>query len=386
MMQPAEKAEHNAAGLAVLVASYCAVSSTLLIINKAALIYYPFPNMVLFLQLASSALVAFLIEVKQGTAETVLTWDNIAASIPVSVSFFLGVFTSINALKHINVDTMIVVKTCTPVMVAVAEWGFRDYALPGPRTWLSLVAVVVSTTASLSMHISDITAAGAAWVGIWFVVVVFNMIYSAHYASTVKLTANGRVLCENLISCFPVATAVVAWEVMKPEILDGLLSPGGWWVALSCLVGFGMSWFGWALRQEVSALTYTVIGVLNKLFTVAMNHSIWDRHGSVSSSALLCLGIMAGAFYKPPFPSSTKRQPWQKAVGLCIAALALLAMVSTGVMLGKSVEGNVGITALLADADVTLKATPTTATERSLLHEITPLRLGALPIIWHNQS
>jgi hypothetical protein len=338
-MADADKAERKKAKLAVLVASYCAVSSTLLIINKAALVYYPYPNMVLLLQLASSALVAFLIEVKHGTAETVLTWDNIAASVPVSASFFLGVFTSINALKHINVDTMIVVKTCTPVMVAVAEWGFRDYALPEPRTWLSLVAVVVSTTASLSMHISDITAAGAVWVAIWFVVVVFNMIYSAHYASTVKLTANGRVLCENLISCFPVATVVLAWEAMKPGILDGLLSFGGWWVALSCLVGFGMSWFGWALRQNVSALTYTVIGVLNKLFTVAMNHSIWDRHGSVSSSGLLCMGIMAGAFYRPPLPSISKRRRLQKIAGLCMAALALATMVLTGVVLGNFISG-----------------------------------------------
>jgi len=337
-MQPAEKAERKTARLAVLVASYRAVSSTLLIINKAALVYYPYPNMVLLLQLASSALVAFFIEASQGTAETVLTWDNIAASIPVSISFFLGVFTSINALKHINVATMIVVKTCTPVMVAVAEWGFRDYSLPEPRTWLSLVAVVVSTTASLSMTISDVTAAGAVWVSIWFVVVVFNMIYSAHYANTVKLTANGRVLCENLISCFPVATAVLAWEAMKPGILDGLLSAGGWWVAVSCLVGFGMSWFGWALRQEVSALTYTVIGVLNKLFTVAMNHTIWDRHGSVSSSGLLCLGIMAGAFYRPPLPSTTQRNKWQKVAGICVASLALAVMVTVGIVVGGYIE------------------------------------------------
>ena len=71
--------------------------------------------------------------------------DKIKTSIPVVVCFFAGIFTNMNALQHVNVDAMIVFKTCTPLAVAAGQWLFMSYELPGARTWASMLTVVLST-------------------------------------------------------------------------------------------------------------------------------------------------------------------------------------------------------------------------------------------------
>lgn len=330
---------------------YSIISATLLIINKAAVVRFPYPNTVLLLQLASSAAFAALLG-KLGLAEVdELSWSNIAASIPVSVSFFLGVFTSINALHHVNVDTMIVLKTATPIMVAVGEWLCLSYAMPSLQTWVALSCVVMTTAASLSMQFSGITTTGLVWVVSWFTVVVFNMVYSSYYVQTVKLTAMGRVLCENLIAAVPAAALAAVWE-WSPQVLPALWSSGGLVVLVSCLFGFGMSWFGWALRQEVSALTYTVVGVLTKLITVVLNATMWDRHGPAGSSFLLALGICASSLYQqPPKLPKQKRGLHQRLAGILAGLVGTLLLVRAGLALGARLYGQPVVVTL----DTTLK-------------------------------
>jgi GDP-mannose transporter len=323
-----------------LVLMFCSMSSTLLIINKAAMVKFPYPNAILFLQLATSSLMAHGIEVAGGERSS-FTRRNLLLSLPVSISFFLGVSTSMNALRHINVDTMIVVKTCTPMLVAVAEWLFRDYDLPSSRTWVSLAAVVVSTSAAFSMHLTSLTAPGAAWILAWLISVVFNFVYSSVFVTAVKMSANGRVLCENAIAAAFAALPTLALEVPSMQ-LAGLWGSGGGLVLLSCLVGFGMSWFGWALREEVTALTYSVIGVVNKLFTVVANHIVWARHGPLSSSVLLALGITTAALYRQPAKlteaAAAARTRRQRSITAAAGVLAVVFMVGTGLVLGRALS------------------------------------------------
>jgi GDP-mannose transporter len=337
--RPAKPARSSSRVLA-LVLLFCSMSSTLLIINKAAMVKFPYPNAILFLQLATSSLMAHGIELAGGERSS-FTRRNLMLSLPVSISFFLGVSTSMNALRHINVDTMIVVKTCTPMLVAVAEWLFRDYELPSSRTWVSLAAVVVSTSAAFSMHLTSITAPGAAWILAWLVSVVFNFVYSSVFVTAVKMSANGRVLCENAIAAAFAAVPTLALEAPGMQ-LAGLWGSGGALVVLSCVVGFGMSWFGWALREEVTALTYSVIGVVNKLFTVVANHMLWARHGPLSSSVLLALGITTAALYRQPAKlteaAAAARSHRRRSITAAAGILAVVVMVGTGLLLGRVIS------------------------------------------------
>ena len=64
-------------------------------------------------------------------------------------------------------------------------------------------------------------------------------------------------------------------------------------LVLSCVLGTGMSWFGLQARLLLSPTTYSVVGVLCKVFTIVINLLVWDR-ASKSSHALLCVALVLG--------------------------------------------------------------------------------------------
>ena len=69
-------------------------------------------------------------------------------------------------------------------------------------------------------------------------------------------------------------------------------------ILLSCVVGVGISYAGFNLRNLVSATSFTVIGVLCKLFSVLLNVLIWDKHANPLGITALCISIFAGTFYQ----------------------------------------------------------------------------------------
>jgi GDP-mannose transporter len=77
-------------------------------------------------------------------------------------------------------------------------------------------------------------------------------------------------------------------------------------VALSCLFGLAISFFGFAARKAISATAFTVTGVVNKLLTVVINVVIWDKHASFSGSVCLLFTIVGGVLYQQSTTSSNK--------------------------------------------------------------------------------
>ena len=48
----------------------------------------------------------------------------------------------------------------------------------------------------------------------------------------------------------------------------------------------------------VSAATYTLVGVVNKFFTVLLNVFLWDKHSSPAGLIAVCICLGAGFFYQ----------------------------------------------------------------------------------------
>lgn len=55
---------------------------------------------------------------------------------------------------------------------------------------------------------------------------------------------------------------------------------------------------GWLCRSMVSATTFTLVGVVNKLLTVLLNVAIWDKHSTPSGLFAVCICLLAGMFYQ----------------------------------------------------------------------------------------
>jgi GDP-mannose transporter len=59
-----------------------------------------------------------------------------------------------------------------------------------------------------------------------------------------------------------------------------------------------LSYAGFNLRKQVTATSFTVIGVLCKVASVLLNIFIWDKHANAVGIAALCICILAGTFYQ----------------------------------------------------------------------------------------
>merc|ERR1712187_637326 len=69
-------------------------------------------------------------------------------------------------------------------------------------------------------------------------------------------------------------------------------------VLLSCVVGIAISYAGFNLRKLVSATSFTVVGVVCKLFTVLINDAIWSQHSNAVGHVGLLICIVAGFLYE----------------------------------------------------------------------------------------
>jgi hypothetical protein len=71
-------------------------------------------------------------------------------------------------------------------------------------------------------------------------------------------------------------------------------------VATSCVAGVWMSFAGFALRESVSATTFTFVGVVCKFATVLANQLVWTHHGSTTGALVLCASIVLSTIYVAP--------------------------------------------------------------------------------------
>ncbi|PHU15514.1 GDP-mannose transporter GONST3 [Capsicum chinense] len=76
-------------------------------------------------------------------------------------------------------------------------------------------------------------------------------------------------------------------------------------VALSCLFGLAISFFGFCCRREISATGFTVLGIVNKLLTVVINLVIWDKHSKLIGTVGLLICMSGGVMYQ----QSTSNKP-----------------------------------------------------------------------------
>ena len=77
------------------------------------------------------------------------------------------------------------------------------------------------------------------------------------------------------------------------------LSPLGFrWLLLSCVIGVGISYTGWRLKDLVSATTFTLVGVLNKMATIALSALAFPGTASMQGCAALVACITFGLAYK----------------------------------------------------------------------------------------
>ncbi|KAK4436380.1 GDP-mannose transporter GONST3 [Sesamum alatum] len=291
-------------------AGYCLSASLLSIINKWAVMKFPYPGALTALQYFTSAvgvlICGWLKLLEHDKLDLLTLWQFL----PAAVIFYLSLFTNSELLLHANVDTFIVFRSAVPIFVAIGETLYLHQPWPALKTWLSLATIFAG---SVLYVITDyqFTLTAYSWALAYLVSMSIDFVYIKHVVMTIGLNTWGLVLYNNLeaLLLFPLELLIMG-ELKKIE--HEISDESDWHsfqvvlpVGLSCLFGLAISFFGFSCRRAISATGFTVLGIVNKLLTVVINLVIWDKHSTFLGTVglLICMG--GGILYQ----QSTSNKP-----------------------------------------------------------------------------
>lgn len=287
-----------------LVIGYALCSSLLAVINKFAITKFNYPGLLTALQYLTSALGVWILGKLGFLHHDPFTIDIAKKFLPAAFVFFLAIFTNTNLLRHANVDTFIVFRSCTPLLVALADTTFRKQPLPSKLTFVSLLIILGGAVGYVATD-SAFTLTAYSWAFVYLVTITTEMVYIKHMVTNLGLNTWGFVFYNNLLSLM---MAPVLWILTGEyaEVFDAWTSSAGdrfnstvfFAVSLSCVFGLMISFFGFAARKAVSATAFTVTGVVNKFLTVVINVMIWDKHASPFGLVCLLFTLSGGVLYQ----------------------------------------------------------------------------------------
>lgn len=301
------KGESSQFGTIFVVVGYGLCSSLLAVINKYAITYFPFPGLLTALQYATSVAGVWLAGKTGLIQHDPFVWSTAKKFLPAAFVFYLAIFTNTNLLKHANVDTFIVFRSSTPLLVALADSLFRKQALPSVYTFASLI-VILAGAVGYVLTDSTFTVTAYSWAFAYLITICTEMVYIKHMVTDLGLNTWGFVLYNNLLSLMLSPIFLVAmgeYSEIANAFFQGKVSVFA--VGLSCMFGLAISFFGFAARKAISATAFTVTGVVNKLLTVVINVLIWDKHASTPGLFCLLLTIFGGVLYQQT--TTTPKKP-----------------------------------------------------------------------------
>ena len=297
------KLEDSSTPLAVALAilSYSLCSSTLLLANKMAIEYLPFPSVVSFFQIVFAAIV--VLGLKCCVTIDSLDMVKFKAFAMYIVAFVSAIYANMQALQASNVETVIVFRACSPIAVCAVEYFFMGRALPSKQSAISL-SLVASGAMLYCYCDSEFTLNGIkayTWVIIYFFLITFEMTYGKMLTNSVKTESFwAPVLYCNLLAAFPMFLLGYGngdYENIT-ETLSEIPVNGMSILIFSCVAGTLIGYTGWLCRGMVSATSYTLVGVVNKFLTVLLNVVVWDKHSTPLGITAVCICLGSGMFYE----------------------------------------------------------------------------------------
>ena len=277
--------------------SYSLCSGTMLILNKAVTAVLPsaFLASVQF----AFAVVAILAMKCCGfltlDVREALTNPNIY--VPYAkycVLFLLGVFSNMQSLSTSSVDTVIVFRSSTPLLVCFMDMTFMGRQSPSRRSIFSMCAMALGALLYVQQdsQFQMIGFSAYFWVLCYYFIISVEMIFGKKITRDVKCSLATSVFLTNLFTLPAMLT--LSHSLGESWSVDILWENFSYAVVLflSCVAGTGIGFAGWWCRSLISATSFTVVGIVNKVLTVILNIVVWDKHATPIGTfyLLVCLG------------------------------------------------------------------------------------------------
>ena len=301
-MQQDDEEQASPASRAVFVA-YCIVSSTMLLFNKACMAVLPAPCTVTLLQvtvttvLIGAAWCCSLVEIQ--------TVDRAVLSqyVTYALIFALGVNFTMRSLAITNVETVLLFRSCSPVLVAFVDTLCLGREMPSCRSFASMLCIVLGATwfaaSELQTETSGLDVPGVCVNTVNLLLTATLMTWGKHVTDSSAVNLTTSVFICNATSIVPIFALVVLEKehlIIREHRWLSLYAVGV--LGISCVMGTALSYLGWQMRTIMSATSFTVVGVLNKVFTVILNLVLWPDDAVWSSTVGLMFSLVGGSFYQ----------------------------------------------------------------------------------------
>ena len=272
---------------------YCISGSLLTLVNKLAIIVFPFTNMLLVLQNAVTVILLLLTYRFFPSALESLPTINVHVLkvwLPAVFLFVTMLTSSLFALMHISVPTLIVIRNLSTLVVAVLEY----FVLNNRINNLSIATLFGILLGAIFYAMHDLTFSIRGY--IWLCVnVSATSLYQVYIKKVVCLPmmkdigAIGLSYYNNLIS-LPILIFLacimgeykVLVSYMGAIFFPKIKSIGI--VLFSCILGFLLSTTAFALNKLISATSIMVANNVNKFLLIVLSEVLVESTLNVTAS------------------------------------------------------------------------------------------------------
>ena len=285
---------------------YSLASTSMMIVNKMVMRSAPLPSFFSTIQFAATVLtVEVLGRAPSCTgcprSDIELRWPRLRPYVQHGVIFVAAIYCNMQALRHTNIETIILFRASTPLIVSVLDRACLGRDWPSLR---SLLALSVLAAAAVGYVLSDnafrMKGFGAyTWVSLYFATISIEMAYAKYIVGAVEFDSMWGPVLHNNLAAIPLM-ALLGMSSGELSVLAQLPWDGKliFKLALSCVVAVGIGYSGWNCRRMVSASCFTVLGVGNKLLTVLVNNVIWKQSASPLGNFCLFICLLAAVSYQ----------------------------------------------------------------------------------------
>jgi drug/metabolite transporter (DMT)-like permease len=302
---------------AAVIAAYSLCSSTMLVVNKMTIHRMPVPALVGGSQLLFAALAVLALHAVGALKLPAPRWRVLQPFAIYTTSFAASIYANIKALELTSVGVVIAARACLPLLVVLLERMFMGRQLPNVRSSLSLLGVVLCSVYYVLEDSKLVVnnAAGWSWLAAWWFLLAFQMTYGKHITVALDLSEHERVFYTNTLSVPPIL--LLGFCMGEHQLVHTIhfSRTTCTYLAMSCSIGLGISYTGWRLKDMVTATTFTLVGVINKLVTIAFSILAFPGSSSVAGCVALAAAILCGLLYSDaPLRSEAKEKASPRAL------------------------------------------------------------------------
>eukprot|EP00658_Telonema_sp_P-2_P038081 TRINITY_DN2736_c0_g2_i2.p1 TRINITY_DN2736_c0_g2~~TRINITY_DN2736_c0_g2_i2.p1 ORF type:complete len:265 (+),score=68.12 TRINITY_DN2736_c0_g2_i2:134-928(+) len=159
----------------IAIVAYICISSSMLIVNKAAVAALPYPYFVTNLQMFVSAAAIYIMKLKGDIEFPDPDLAKIKSWIGVTTAWLLPILANMRALQLLNVETVLVFRTMTVLGVALGDFIFLNNRIQ----MVPLIGLFTITVGGFTYGIYDVSynREGYFWATLYWGTMVLNSLY-----------------------------------------------------------------------------------------------------------------------------------------------------------------------------------------------------------------